>query len=95
MAKANKKCADCVLCETNANGISRCKFYDAGAENIIFPENSACKMITGPVNLRKNKKTEPEYGDAPFCNNFPKCNNAEGCDTCKEFEEWLEKTVQK
>lgn len=30
-----------------------------------------------------------EPGKAPFCGNFRKCNNGEGCDCCKEFEEWL------
>ena len=27
--------------------------------------------------------------DCPFCGDFPKCNNAEGCDNCPEFERWL------
>lgn len=26
--------------------------------------------------------------DCP-CGSFPKCNNGEGCDTCKYYEEWL------
>ena len=49
---------------------------------------------------RKNKISDfcnnrlhrhPQAGDAPFCGDFNKCNNAEGCDLCKEFEEWVEK----
>lgn len=30
-----------------------------------------------------------EKGKAPVCNKYNKCNNAEGCFDCKEFEEWL------
>lgn len=27
--------------------------------------------------------------ECPFSGDFPKCNNAEGCDGCPEFEKWL------
>lgn len=95
MPKANKTCANCVLCENSEFGLSKCTLWQKEG-NVIFPENKACKMITGRVNLRHNKKTEPEYGDAPFCGDFPKCNNAEGCDrSCREFDEFLEEWYKK
>lgn len=25
----------------------------------------------------------------PFCGEFVFCNNAEGCDNCKKYEDWL------
>lgn len=30
-----------------------------------------------------------EPGEAYFCGNYRKCNNAEGCDECKEFEQYM------
>ena len=27
--------------------------------------------------------------ECPFAGAYPKCNNAEGCSCCKEFETWL------
>lgn len=92
MPKAKKTCRNCVLCENSEFGISSCKLWEGqNLKNIVFPDNRACKMITGPVNLRKGKPANPEHGDAPFCGDYPKCNNAEGCDSCGEFEKWLQK----
>lgn len=36
-----------------------------------------------------------EQGQAPFCGNYPKCNNAEGCDICKEFTAYANKEFNK
>ena len=92
MAKKQKKCQDCVLCEKNEFGLTHCKLWgQKEMQNVVFPENRACKMITGPVNLRQGKPSEPATGEAPFCGDYPKCNNAEGCDACAEFEEWIDK----
>lgn len=77
MAKQKRTCKDCVLCETGAYGLTRCKYgSNGGAGDIVFPENKACKMVTGPI-----QKTEKSV-----CGDFPKCNNAEGCDTCEYNE---------
>ena len=27
--------------------------------------------------------------DCPFCGEYVVCNNAEGCDTCRHYEQWL------
>ena len=94
MAKKKKRmCKDCVLCVTGPHGLTRCNYgANGGKGDIVFPENRACKMITGPVNLRKTMKAghvEPEPGSAPFCGDFQKCNNAEGCDSCAPFEKWV------
>ncbi len=87
--KKKRMCKDCVLCVTGPYGLTRCRYGADGG--IVFPGNCACKMITGPINGEKKKASavEPEAGTAPFCGDFPTCNNAEGCDLCVEFEKWV------
>lgn len=33
--------------------------------------------------------TKEVESTCPFDGQFNKCNNAEGCDFCKEYDEWL------
>ncbi len=98
MAKKEKRmCKECVLCVTGPYGLTRCSYGANGRKgDMIFPENRACKMLTGPVHGpraaqagRKEPQAGhvPQPGSAPFCGDFPKCNNAEGCDTCEHREE--------
>lgn len=56
-------------------------------------DNEFARLKNGQLtSLQENHHhTRPDYGDAPFCGDFNKCNNAEGCDLCKEFELWAEK----
>ena len=47
------------------------------------------------TSLQENHShTYPEPGEAPFCGNKPECNNAEGCDDCKEFGQWLDNLIK-
>ncbi len=47
------------------------------------------------TSLQENHShTYPEPGEAPFCGNKPECNNAEGCDDCKEFGQWLDEIIK-
>lgn len=97
MSKRKRTCKDCALF-VQGNGISRCRLYAGdGPGDVVFPENRACKMITGPINGEKKEASaiEPEAGTAPFCGDFPKCNNAEGCDCCVEFEKWALGEIKK
>ena len=79
-----------------------CRF-GAGHSCVVAAENTACKMFV-PLQQEQPKSKEqavaptmgagggvdePAPGSAPFCNEFVKCNNAEGCDTCREFTLWL------
>lgn len=56
-------------------------------------DNEFARLKNGQLtSLQENHAhTYPQAGDAPFCGDFNKCNNGEGCDLCKEFEEWVEK----
>lgn len=38
--------------------------------------------------LCENKRIKLEL-ECPFCGEFIFCNNAEGCDNCKKYENWL------
>ena len=38
------------------------------------------------------KNVTEKLKPCPFCGDFAKCNNAEGCDTCAEFERWAEES---
>ena len=84
MAKKKKRmCKDCAWCATGPYGLTRCNY---GCQvGLIFPQNRACKLFT--VKLRA-ARVEPEPGSAPFCGEFQKCNNAEGCASCGPFENW-------
>lgn len=56
-------------------------------------DNEFARLKNGQLtSLQENhRRTRPDYGDAPFCGDFNKCNNGDGCDLCKEFELWAEK----
>ena len=99
MAKKKQKCKACALFEGSGN-LGPCRF-GAGHSCVVAAENTACKMFV-PLQQPKSKEQteapkmeagggvdEPAPGSAPFCNDFAKCNNAEGCDTCREFTLWL------
>lgn len=32
---------------------------------------------------------EQTIKECPFCGEYTACNNAEGCDTCRHYEQWL------
>lgn len=87
MAKQKRKCQDCEICVT-ADGLTRCLF-GGGAGSVVFPDNTACKMFVPAQKRAEAKREEPQPGTAPFCGEYAKCNNAEGCDACREFEIWL------
>lgn len=95
MPKAVKKCNQCAICTVYGDfGLCRC----FGKVNITGLQNRACKMfLPKPKACEQHKQPIEsrltvilEHGKAPFCGDFNKCNNAEGCDTCREFEEWAE-----
>lgn len=100
MAKKKRKCNACALF-AGTDSLAPCRF-GAGHSCVVAAENTACKMFV-PLQQPKSKEAaeapkmeagagvdEPAPGSAPFCNDFAKCNNAEGCDTCREFTLWLE-----
>lgn len=89
MAKQKRKCKDCAVCEQTEN-LALCHF-GGGEASVVFPENTACKMCVG-TNKKPSKQAPAvlEAGSAPFCGDYAKCNNAEGCDSCREFEIWLQ-----
>lgn len=99
MAKKKRKCNACALFDGTGR-LGPCRF-GAGHSCVVAAENTACKMFV-PLQQPKSKEQavaltmeagggvdEPAPGSAPFCNEFAKCNNAEGCDTCREFTLWL------
>lgn len=101
MAKKKRKFNACALF-AGTDSLAPCRF-GAGHSCIVAAENTACKMFV-PLQQPKSKEQavaptmetgagvdEPAPGSAPFCNDFAKCNNAEGCDTCAEFEAWLQR----
>ena len=83
--RKGKKCEQCELFKHIKDGAGFCKF-GAGEQCLNFAGNSACKMYVPEQPKPKKEVLEP--GKAPFCGDFPKCNNAEGCDSCREFEIW-------
>lgn len=64
-----------------------CRF--GAAKCVVFEDQNACKGFFSRELARVPSVSES--GDAPFCGDFAKCNNAEGCDTCAEFEAWLQR----
>ena len=100
MAKKKRKCNACALF-AGTDSLAPCRF-GAGTSCVVAAENTACKMFVPLQQQPKSKEQavaptmeagggvdEPAPGSAPFCNEFTKCNNAEGCDTCREFTLWL------
>ncbi|MBR2392064.1 MAG: hypothetical protein IKA93_00610 [Elusimicrobiaceae bacterium] len=90
--RKGKKCEQCELFKHIKDGAGFCKF-GAGEQCLNFAGNSACKMYVPEQPKPKKEVLEP--GKAPFCGDFPKCNNAEGCDSCREFEIWAAEKEQR
>lgn len=88
MAKKNQ-CIKCVNYDSKHGPIGQCRAH--GWNNWVAATNSACKTF---LPFEKLTKKPVEFGDAPFCGDFPKCNNAEGCDYCAEFEKWAEENAK-
>ena len=45
--------------------------------------------VVGNLKIVGGNMIKTEERNCPFCGDFPKCNNAEGCDNCPEYENWL------
>lgn len=67
-----------------------CRFGGGACGCKTFAVNAACKAFLARERVCSARGAQPQPGDAPFCGDFAKCNNAEGCDTCAEFERWAE-----
>lgn len=86
MAKRKRTCKDCAVCEIK-EGLTLCHF-GGGEPSVVFADNTACKMCVGAQPKKADKPTQ-EPGSAPFCGDYAKCNDGEGCDSCREFELWM------
>ncbi len=84
MKKQRKTCKDCGICQPFGE-MGKCHF-GGGFGAVVALHNRACKMFV-PAPAKKEKEAV-EPGKAPFCGDYAKCNNAEGCDSCREFELW-------
>ena len=67
-----------------------CRFGGGACGCKTFAANTACKAFLARERVCTARAEEPQPGDAPFCGDFAKCNNAEGCGDCAEFERWAE-----
>lgn len=87
--RTKRKCRDCANFALFRQGkkLGECRF--GAAKCVVLEDNDACKGFFSRELARV--PSVPESGDAPFCGDFAKCNNAEGCDTCAEFEAWLQR----